>query len=647
MALIDAAYAYIAENFKVFPVQLDKKPFKDTHGLKDATMTQLGVKELWSKYPNGSIALVTDGYVVIDFDVKTGGIESKKKIEDKYGKMPPTRTHRTGGGGLHYIYRNPNGTDIRNTTAFGGYPGVDLRANGGYIVAPPSPHESGRKYEVLDNSPINPCPDWILEIIKKGVRREGNGEVGGGTIGGDYKGGEQGGGLPIISGQRNQTLARMAGSMRRQGMAQESIETALLATNKNQCNPPLSESEVLTIARSISRYAPKIATEQTEQTVNTEQIGETAQTLNKLNQTEQNCTNTEQLNKLEQTGKYIWRLIDDWYPQHLDEQFDLETVCRQLDLKTREERQHASKKLNYDNGKKLEKSGRLYRYTNITIVPIPWWESGKEDYVAIRFPSNHQKDDLSYFSFQDSVRLSPASVIVVAGQTNAGKSCFARNLVWDNMDKFKVRYMVSQTSGPAFARYANSMTWADPMKDSKSPKFDLIERYEDFQDLMLPDALNIVDWLDADKIEAWKIGLLIKQMQLKLKTGLLVVMIQKNAEAAWGSGGQKSAKWADLYLTMDYNKEKSFTRLEIAKAKEWIGNHDPNGKIYGLEIINYGSQFANIREVRRCGSCGGIGKKSNGECAMCAGVGYLDGMRVTNRPKQPNFTEPEEKNEPF
>jgi hypothetical protein len=163
--IIDAALSYIAEGFRVFPCKPDKTPYTD-HGLKDATQTQQGVKEYWAKWPGAGIGIVTDGLVVVDFDVKNGGLQSKIAIETKYGTMPKTRTHRTGGGGLHYIYKNPNGTNIRNTVAFGGFSGVDLRANGGYIVAPPSPHLSGRKYEVLDPSPINPCPEWIMEIVK-------------------------------------------------------------------------------------------------------------------------------------------------------------------------------------------------------------------------------------------------------------------------------------------------------------------------------------------------------------------------------------------------------------------------------------------------------------------------------------------------
>lgn len=136
--MIEAALSYIDQGYKVFPVKPDKRPLTP-HGLKDATHTKTGVREYWTRWPDAGIALVTDDLLVLDFDAKSGGLESKAAIEAKHGTLPRTRTHRTGGDGEHWIYRNPNGANIRNTVSFAGHPGVDLRANGGYIVVPPSP----------------------------------------------------------------------------------------------------------------------------------------------------------------------------------------------------------------------------------------------------------------------------------------------------------------------------------------------------------------------------------------------------------------------------------------------------------------------------------------------------------------------------
>ena len=241
MTMMDAALEYIKEGFKVFPVKPDKQPLTE-HGFKDATQIILGVKEYWNKCPDAGIGIRTDGYIVLDFDVKSGGLESKEVIETKYGKLPRTRTHRTGGGGLHYIYRNAVGSNVRNAAGFAGYSGVDIRANGGYIVAPPSLHTSGNHYEVLDNSPIIPAPEWLIELLKQKPSSSVSTTPGIGD--------------PIPEGQRNQTLARLAGVMRRQGMSEDEVYSVLLIANK-RCQPePLTDHEVLNITQSITRYIP-------------------------------------------------------------------------------------------------------------------------------------------------------------------------------------------------------------------------------------------------------------------------------------------------------------------------------------------------------------------------------------------------------
>jgi len=245
--MIEAALSYIDQGFKVFPVKPDKKPLT-THGLKDATKTKAGVREFWTRWPDAGIALVTDNLLVLDFDAKNGGLESKSAIEARHGLLPRTRAHRTGGGGEHWIYRNTNGASVRNTVSFAGYPGVDLRANGGYIVVPPSLHESGKRYEIIDNSEIAPATDWLIDLAttkrKRFQQNSSKSDL-------------------IPDGERNSRITSLAGSMRRRGMAQEAIEKALLDVNWRQCSPPLLDDEVLRIAQSVSRYEPEPSTGQT------------------------------------------------------------------------------------------------------------------------------------------------------------------------------------------------------------------------------------------------------------------------------------------------------------------------------------------------------------------------------------------------
>ena len=155
--------------------------------------------------------------------------------------MPKTRTHLTGSGGLHIIYRQPKGYDIGNTVRLAGYPGIDRRGNGEYIILPFSSHVSGGRYEIIDDAAIIEAPKALLEL-------QGNAS--------SSKSHSQSIPADIPEGTRNQTLTSLAGTMRRRGISLPIIESALREINKAQCKPPLSDNEVHSIAENIGRYEP-------------------------------------------------------------------------------------------------------------------------------------------------------------------------------------------------------------------------------------------------------------------------------------------------------------------------------------------------------------------------------------------------------
>jgi putative DNA primase/helicase len=233
---ISVLYEYAANGWYLFPVGRDKKPFTN-HGFKDATQTQGGINECLRKYPNCNWAGYFTGQLIIDVDPRHGG--SLESLEARTGKLPKTRTHKTGGGGLHLLFKQPHGFDIRNTVEFVGLSGIDRRGNGGYIVLPPSVHESGSFYEVFDESPIAEAPATLLILSNSNIRAhqmEPMREV-------------------INEGARNSTLASIAGSLHHRGIPQSIVEQVLLDINRLFCKPLLPDSDVIAIARSINRYS--------------------------------------------------------------------------------------------------------------------------------------------------------------------------------------------------------------------------------------------------------------------------------------------------------------------------------------------------------------------------------------------------------
>jgi P4 family phage/plasmid primase-like protien len=100
----------------------------------------------------------------LDIDPKSGGNESLLSLEAQYGALPQTRTHRTGSGGRHYLFKLPADFDITNSR--GRLPrGIDVRGNGGFIVAPGSVTGVGT-YRTEVAAPIVPAPEWLLNLLR-------------------------------------------------------------------------------------------------------------------------------------------------------------------------------------------------------------------------------------------------------------------------------------------------------------------------------------------------------------------------------------------------------------------------------------------------------------------------------------------------
>ena len=188
----------------------------------------------------GIVTGALSGLVVLDQD----GAEAEESLQGKLlARSPCAKT----GKGLHRYFRHPDG-EIRNSVRF--LPGLDLRADGGYVVAPPSLHASGCRYVwhgTLNPNTVElaPCPGWLVELARKGSEGQTR--------------------APLVEGQipegrRNDYLFRNGCAMRRRGTGEEAILAALREENASRCNPPLSDDEVRRIAQSATSYAPGSAT---------------------------------------------------------------------------------------------------------------------------------------------------------------------------------------------------------------------------------------------------------------------------------------------------------------------------------------------------------------------------------------------------
>jgi len=315
------------------------------------------------------------------------------------------------------------------------------------------------------------------------------------------------------------------------------------------------------------------------------------------------------------TYKKASKAVDQWLELHKGETFDLDLISRQMGVKDPAERNLVSIKLAHEVKKgNLTKNNRLYRYIDTSVSYINWVDAKSDDILDIHFP--YGIEDKSHFSFEESVLISPGDLIVIAGTSNMGKTLLCLNFLWENMDKYPCTLMGNEYSPSKFKRRISHMDWADPIGGDGKPKFELIERYDAWQDIIRPDNINIIDWIGLGD-NFYQIGSILQGIKSKLRGGIALCSIQKNAGKSLGMGGDFGQHLASLYMTIDFEK------LTVIKAKEW-DRFNPNGKTYGFKIGNSGTMLSYIREIRKCTRCYGSGKVKGDDCGVCGGTGFID-----------------------
>jgi hypothetical protein len=266
-ALLDAALWYAGRGYPVFPLHSvddqDRcscngksgcKPGKHPripNGHIGATTDPGQIRRWWSRWPDANIGIPTgkrSGLLVLDID--DHGFTSLDALEEEHGQLPETLTVRTGGGGMHVYLKYPAGCGIRNSAGRVGL-GLDMRGEGGYIVAPPSRTDKG-PYTFLDKFPRAAPPEWLLEAARA-PHRTATDEDGANP-------GQPGGldGEPIPKGERGDTLFRIACSLRAKGCEYGRILSEIRRINRDRCSPPIGAHPEDTDAKELEKIAESV-----------------------------------------------------------------------------------------------------------------------------------------------------------------------------------------------------------------------------------------------------------------------------------------------------------------------------------------------------------------------------------------------------
>jgi len=493
-------------NFSVIPMRLDKKPFIEWEKYQKVLPTENEIQFWWRKWPKANIGIVTgkaSNLAVIDVDTEEGKEEISKYISDSY----ESPVCRTPAGGQHFYFRYPENVNLRNNCR--AVPGCDLRAEGGYVLAPPSKGENGKRYQwhsLLDISKIEipPLPPAYIKYINNRSS----------TIRGCNNSDKE----MFIPGRRDNNLFHTANCLVKGGMPASEAQQVLTILARSCILPEEKDNpekwardKVESAMRRLERKDVKISQEITKWVAVTKGWFSVTNCYNELHLV------TKQQKNAARTA-----------------------ICRLADKGVLERHR--------------QRDG-AYRRIEIECEEIDWRNAPTED-LKLNWP----------LGLSELVRIYPGNLIVVAGVQNSGKTAFLLNFIKENMHNHPILYFNSEMGGTELR--LRLQKFEDVTLDNWKMK--VWERSGNFSDVIKPDAVNVIDFLEIHE-DFWKVGGMLKDIHNRLKKGIAVVALQKSKEKEVGRGGDMGLEKPRLYLAIDSGI------ITIIKCKNWQGERNPNG----------------------------------------------------------------------
>lgn len=242
---LDEALRYAQDyGFSVIPCTPKNKSPITAHGIKDASKNPETIRQWWETWPDANIGIAcgapSSNLIVLDID-GLAGEQSLQKLQLQFGNLPTTPRVETGNG-FQYYFRSKY--PIRNRVGL--KPGIDIRSENGYVIAPPSTHPNGKLYKWLSGNslsdvPIADLPWWIIQTANDKHKIERHEKLL--TPLSEVK---------VTVGSRNETLASLAGSLFRTFIHPRLSSAFLWAYNSTYFEPPLDQTEFEKTVESIA-----------------------------------------------------------------------------------------------------------------------------------------------------------------------------------------------------------------------------------------------------------------------------------------------------------------------------------------------------------------------------------------------------------
>ena len=250
-------------------------------------------------------------------------------------------------------------------------------------------------------------------------------------------------------------------------------------------------------------------------------------------------------------------------------------------IKHRDHREAINEVLNKmakNKNKIIVKHGSLYKVVDDTLVPINF-----------KNPVGHKVDLVFPFGIHQYGYLYQGNIAVVFGSKDAGKTAFALNVIRMNMSKHVIKYWSSEMVEDELAARLSKYEYLLP----EEWKFEAYERSYDFDQVIDPDAINIIDYLElgGDEMEYYRGVGLIRKIFDKLDTGVAIIACQKNENAELPKGGSGILEKSRIAVSLDPGK------AVLKVCKNWAEGvvTSPRGKSWSYQLVG-GINYVNVQE---------------------------------------------------
>jgi len=534
--------AYQKQGLSFFPLPYKSKAANikwDTFQRRKPTEAEI---EAWFNGRETNVAVVcgkiSDNLVVLDCDSKERYAELGNIIKEKLGieDINDSTWITETGRGFQIWFK------VTEDTKSAKFPMLDIKAEGGYVVAPPSIHPTGKRYKFVNpETPLRTIPSLVSIGIDAQPEAKPNDQQPNWLTKALEGVGE---------GERNDMCAKLAGYF--VNKHQEDITISLLLDWNKKNTPPLPEKEIyLTTSHAYRKYDRG---QRGQWGIQGTGVYGTQGTQG----TEGTLADRVRQWVFDSSGWFDTREIDD--------------ELKIYELNDKENRKKVLQRMKVaDEITQNPATNRLWRRVD-----------KDADVIDIKGTTRISPKDIRWpFSIEDLYDCRQKNIIVLPGLPDAGKTAFLLNVVAYNQDKHDIWYFSSEMTADEL------LNRLDKFDDVEEWNFQARERSHNFADVIRPDAINIIDYMEiADYSQAEN---MIREIHDKLKTGVAIIALQKNRGTDIARGGMGTMAKARLYMAMDNG------RLKIVKCKNW---HDkmsnPNGKVATFQLVN-GCQFRIIR----------------------------------------------------